>query len=233
MSSERNELIATVLAHKKRYQQAAVRQIQLLKDVWRCKGIKFNSEIPEHAQLLLRLWQVLVPNEPSQSVTGSHWKRLGFQGNDPSTDFRGMGLLGLLNLIYFAERHTKRAQEIIAVDKDYPVAACGINITSMLLNLIGMTDDLSRCPAQSHSWYTPVLSLFYYADNDDTFDELYSHTFLLFDRLWVTMNASYMEFPTVIARLQVLLEDCLRRKPLSMEQLVAWIGAAESAHTNW
>jgi hypothetical protein len=29
------------------------------------------------------------------------WKSVGFQGNDPSTDFRGGGLLALANLTYF------------------------------------------------------------------------------------------------------------------------------------
>jgi hypothetical protein len=28
------------------------------------------------------------------------------QGTDPATDFRGMGLLGLEQLVYFAENHT-------------------------------------------------------------------------------------------------------------------------------
>ena len=31
--------------------------------------------------------------------------RLGFQGHDPATDFRGMGLLGLHQLLYLATHH--------------------------------------------------------------------------------------------------------------------------------
>ena len=28
------------------------------------------------------------------------WQDIGFQGNNPATDFRGMGLLGLKSLLY-------------------------------------------------------------------------------------------------------------------------------------
>lgn len=52
--------------------------------------------------------------------------------------------------------------------------------------------ELIEQPAPSSSWHTPLLTLFYYADNDDTFDELYSQAFLLFDRIWVHTKADYM-----------------------------------------
>lgn len=31
---------------------------------------------------------------------GPHWTALGFQGDDPATDLRGAGMLGLLQLFY-------------------------------------------------------------------------------------------------------------------------------------
>ena len=40
-----------------------------------------------------------VPNL-SWSRYGSHWERIGFQGNDPSTDLRGVGLLGLVHPLF-------------------------------------------------------------------------------------------------------------------------------------
>lgn len=33
---------------------------------------------------------------------GPHWQALGFQGDDPATDLRGAGVLGLLQLLHFA-----------------------------------------------------------------------------------------------------------------------------------
>ena len=74
------------------------------------------------------------------------------QGTDPATDFRGMGLLGLLNLLYFAETRTEKARAILASHREYPFAVAGINITSMLLELMEMNGILSLS--------SPVTSLF-------------------------------------------------------------------------
>src|SRR5579885_2148837 len=103
-----------------------------------------------------------------------------------------MGLLGLLNLIYFAERYNEKAKMLIFSKRQYPWAATGINITNMLLKLLGLNEALVDQPAPSASWHTPLLTLFYYADSEDTFDELYSQSFLLFDRLWVLTKSDYL-----------------------------------------
>ena len=39
-----------------------------------------------------------MPKRKLESRISDSWKDIGFQGDDPSTDFRGMGFLGLLNL---------------------------------------------------------------------------------------------------------------------------------------
>jgi len=78
-------------------------------------------------------------------------------------------------------------------------------------------------PAPDKSWHNPLLYLFYYADHEDTFDELYCQAFLLFDRLWVHADAKYMDFPVVIKRVKQLIEDLLIRKPLDITQLITWI----------
>lgn len=41
-----------------------------------------------------------MPSEKLTSRVSEQWKDLGFQGNDPATDFRGMGLFGLSCLQY-------------------------------------------------------------------------------------------------------------------------------------
>lgn len=95
--------------------------------------------------------------------------------------------------------------------------------------------DLVKLPPTDEAWHSPFLTLFYYANNDDTFDELYCQAYLLFDKIWVHMGAKYMvrkifrapnflkDFSFVIKRLQKQMEDLLRRKPLNVNQLVAWI----------
>jgi hypothetical protein len=70
------------------------------------------------------------------------WTQLGFQGQDPSTDFRDMGMLGLTTLLYFSEHRNQVANFILHklsfANKKcfYPFAIIGINITRFLIELI-------------------------------------------------------------------------------------------------
>ena len=68
------------------------------------------------------------------------WKELGFQGTDPSTDFRGTGQLGLSDLAAFASRYPVDARRTLEVSKHpvawFPWAVAGINFTSFMLVLL-------------------------------------------------------------------------------------------------
>ena len=48
-----------------------------------------------HSVALEELWTLLSPNESlAESTSAKPWQTLGFQGATPSTDFRGVGMLG-------------------------------------------------------------------------------------------------------------------------------------------
>lgn len=75
---------------------------------------------PETDKALLdQLWRSLhhAPTDAEHCVAipvpDARWKELGFQGADPSTDFRGMGLLGLDQLVAFATHAPKSAHNIL------------------------------------------------------------------------------------------------------------------------
>jgi len=38
------------------------------------------------------------------------WRKLGFQSGNPMTDTRGMGILGILMMLYMGETYPERAQ---------------------------------------------------------------------------------------------------------------------------
>ena len=46
-----------------------------------------------------QLWNNLMKRELTARIS-KDWQEIGFQGNNPATDFRGMGLLGLKCLQY-------------------------------------------------------------------------------------------------------------------------------------
>jgi hypothetical protein len=49
---------------------------------------------------------------------GPHWELIGFQGNDPSTDLRGVGMLGLLQLLYLVTNYREESQAMYLLSRD-------------------------------------------------------------------------------------------------------------------
>ena len=68
------------------------------------------------------------------------WEFIGFQAEKPWTDFRGVGLFGLQQLVYFGETYPGLSQNILSycIDngqlKCYSYAITGINITMDVIN---------------------------------------------------------------------------------------------------
>eukprot|EP00118_Oscarella_pearsei_P008424 m.43306 g.43306 ORF g.43306 m.43306 type:complete len:154 (+) comp33425_c0_seq11:496-957(+) len=69
------------------------------------RAVKYSEDDSGHEKKLNQLWTALMPGEKLESRHTKQWGEIGFQGNNPATDFRGMGILALENLLYFAEEH--------------------------------------------------------------------------------------------------------------------------------
>jgi hypothetical protein len=54
-------------------------------------------------------------------------------------------------------------------------------------------------------------------DHAASFEEMYCATFGVLDRMWDEMNASYMEFPKVIAAVKKQIESLLDLNPVSLD----------------
>jgi hypothetical protein len=71
------------------------------------------------------------------------WCLIGYHGRDPGTDFRGMGVLGLKQLQFFASNRNSAACRVLKISNHerryFPFAATGINITSLCLELLRET----------------------------------------------------------------------------------------------
>ncbi len=72
---------------------------RLLAEVEALRSEAFDSDRLEHERALLQLWSLLQPGVPLETRRTKQWQNIGFQGDDPKTDFRGMGMLGLENLL--------------------------------------------------------------------------------------------------------------------------------------
>ncbi|KAK7926053.1 hypothetical protein WMY93_008363 [Mugilogobius chulae] len=142
--------------------QASLLQIvgyrALLVEVEKLRREAYDCENQEHEDMLLKLWKELRPDCPLTGRISKQWCEIGFQGSDPKTDFRGMGLLGLSNLLYFAEHDKATALQMLndslqpkhneldkaeweqkSIDKaigKYSFAIVGINITDLAYSLL-------------------------------------------------------------------------------------------------
>ncbi|XP_043078074.1 ELMO domain-containing protein 1 isoform X3 [Puntigrus tetrazona] len=97
--------------------QACLLQIvgyrNLVVEVEKLRREPYDCENSAHEEMLMKLWKELRPDSPLSGRISKQWCEIGFQGNDPKTDFRGMGLLGLHNLLYFAEHDKATALQVL------------------------------------------------------------------------------------------------------------------------
>ncbi|XP_050417714.1 ELMO domain-containing protein 2 [Patella vulgata] len=100
----------------------------------------YSSDNIHHENKLLQLWNLLMPDTKLESRISRQWTDIGFQGEDPKTDFRGMGMLGFNQLLYFSENYTKEARNVLSQSHHpqygYSYAIVGINLTSMIYTLL-------------------------------------------------------------------------------------------------
>jgi hypothetical protein len=90
--------------------------------------------------MLMELWNVVYPDVKLESRVSEQWKAFGFQGTDPATDFRGMGILGLKHFLYFAKHYTETLRGMMEAQAEnnetyYPIAVAGINLSKMLFDM--------------------------------------------------------------------------------------------------
>jgi hypothetical protein len=136
--------------------------------------IPFDATRTEHSSALSLLWSnchrakplhsyafgeplVTMPKpigeggaEPGKEWQSEEWKEFGFQGVDPATDFRGGGCFSLFNLVAFSTSYPTLFRRML-YEADYPLAVAGINISMMLIHMLGLTKGRTSCLATTQS----------------------------------------------------------------------------------
>ncbi|KAF9687661.1 hypothetical protein SADUNF_Sadunf02G0116300 [Salix dunnii] len=155
--------------------------------------VPYDSSVLDHQEALKALWNAAFPEEELRGLISEQWKEMGWQGKDPSTDFRGGGYISLENLLFFARNFPKSFQDLLQKREgdrsvwEYPFAVAGVNITFMLIQML----DLEAVKPRT---LVGATFLKFLAENDSAFDLLYCIAFKLMDHEWLTMQASYMDF---------------------------------------
>ena len=149
---------------------------------------------------LLGLWKGLNPDQSEvPPLVSPLWKDIGFQGDNPATDFRGMGMLGLENLAHFATHHGEVARSVLLTSQDptqwFPFAITGIQITKWLL-------DKAKAHRLHHYFCRGEVAGAQSTATVECFGEVYSATYASFHRFWISEGGRITEFPYVFERFQ-------------------------------
>uniref|UniRef100_A0A3B3CYX2 ELMO/CED-12 domain containing 1 n=1 Tax=Oryzias melastigma TaxID=30732 RepID=A0A3B3CYX2_ORYME len=169
--------------------QASLLQIvgyrNLVVEVEKLRREPYDCENAEHEEMLMKLWKELRPNTPLTSRISKQWCEIGFQGSDPKTDFRGMGLLGLHNLLEGSKPEWEQKNFDKAIG--YSFAIVGINITDLAYSLL-----------VSGALKTHLYNVAPEMPNLQHFQQTFCYLMQEFQRFWIEEDPSdIMEFNRV------------------------------------
>ncbi|KAJ3057710.1 ELMO domain-containing protein 2, partial [Podochytrium sp. JEL0797] len=178
--------------------------MQLMHTLNKRAAEQYDRTNKKHEIQLDKFWKLAMDNgsetagEKLESRMGKQWARVGFQGVDPATDFRGMGCLGLDDLVYYAKNHVASFQRVLTASHHstawFSMAIVGINITSFTLSLV------RQRKLQNF--------LYKYGVSEDVYHEFYCYVFDEFEKKWSTgdSNRSVMDFSVVFEELKQVIE---------------------------
>ncbi|KAH0897216.1 hypothetical protein HID58_046784 [Brassica napus] len=181
----------------------------------------FDASRPDHQDALRALWSATYPEKKLEALISDQWKDMGWQGKDPSTDFRGGGFISLENLLFFAKTFPTSFQSLLKKQGgkraawEYPFAVAGVNITFMIMQMLDLEAceypltyfQLNQSLGHSYGQYSYKCYQFLKnVENEWAFDLLYCVAFAVMDKQWLDRNATYMEFNDVLRCTRAQLE---------------------------
>lgn len=136
------ELLATLSATQRDVWNRALVHHRWIKALDARRRTAFNESAPQDVELLKQLWTKASLAGPF-SRKSEAWNLLGFQGLDPTTDFRGGGILALDHFLSFATHHTAALKSMMTFNEGqladgepnwYLTAVVSIQLTVQLIS---------------------------------------------------------------------------------------------------
>ncbi|VDD75651.1 unnamed protein product [Mesocestoides corti] len=148
--------------------------------------------------------------DESFSTKSKRWSDIGFQGDCPATDFRGMGMLGAENLRYFVTSYQKLAVSILSSSLHpghwYPFGVVGINITGSLWRLL--LDGSLKTHFYNSIPGAPVLA---------DLHEVYVCLFVKFNEFWMMESRDIMQFNNYLSSFEKSIKKKLQAEDFTFE----------------
>jgi len=180
---------------------------------------KFNKDDRDHMLELLNLWELGFPGQSvPYDIVSNDWKKLGFQSDDPMRDFRGTGIFGLQQILFFAELYPIKFTQILDLQnlrgEMYPFVVTSFNVTMMLFELLGWGwKKPGVSTAVNQECYFSMIKMLIPSPDCDinetkyVLNQMYSVAMVILDTQWINTGASYMDFPVVLQKTQSEFEN--------------------------
>jgi hypothetical protein len=195
---------------------------KLKHQVCQLRNEAYSVENARHEQHLQELWQGMMPGTQLKERISKQWQDLGFQGNNPATDFRGMGILGLKCMLYFCKLKLDASRRQLGHSNHptlgYPYAITSINMTSTVFQLtesnlldqqylsMGNDDDDVKTDTSDATQEQ------YCAMPEYHFYEVFMSVFIEFDQFWRDSKPeNIMEFSKVKEKFVNKIHEDIRR----------------------
>ena len=126
-------------------------------------GTPFDDGNEEHVSLLRELWVIagLGTAEAYKPISPA-WQSLGFQGDDPTTDLRGAGLLGVRQLRHFLQTGSGAAELVgrrRRITEPFPLAGASLNVTLLLCRHLRLHPSPPGCAVCTENQLLQLLRL--------------------------------------------------------------------------
>jgi hypothetical protein len=104
------------------------------------QNVAFDHTNKIHRRILLTLYRRFIKpkrSDPDVPTIGTHWEKLGFQGDNPATDLRSTGMVGLLHLLYLVDA-TPHFADALWRSASNPMTAFNLAIVSFNFSGVAM-----------------------------------------------------------------------------------------------
>lgn len=101
--------------------------------------VPYDDKNPLHFRMISTFYKKLTDKKHCVRY-GEHWEKIGFQGRDPATDLRGVGMLGVLQILAFLDLNAEFINLVyehsLNEKHHFPLAVGLLNMTEVTLQAL-------------------------------------------------------------------------------------------------
>lgn len=151
--------------------------------------MKYSESNPAHWDMLVAIYKYLINEKTNKTEVpriGKHWETIGFQGDDPATDLRGVGIFGLCQLLFLVSNglSTQMVTKLVELSRDnvqnFPLAVVGLTWTQIIVERL-KKGKLNNLAIKENSFISVV-------------NGVYRGCFIVFHTLWRAQRCTIADF---------------------------------------